>query len=284
LLGSDKSSRNVNHSESISRYATPKILGAGILIPLGLIALFLVFQSNEGDLASQTESMITESKSAEMVEVIPTITPTSPPTPDKSPTPSETVNLDNTRVVGNLIFYYYGYQEYGYVDFTLFSDDIETKLERAGFLSIEDEMISDSFDVSIDRWNQLQSLIPSLVSVEVDSGSGFSKWEKQSILCSDEVIRECRLNLVDFAKKLFKNYKSKFVVSIKYNISNEEQLKDAGMFISNGSIDTITFEPATCLNIYDKSTKPPKGFEHISSGDTDWKKDIYKSLIASGDC
>jgi hypothetical protein len=282
-------------SESNSSFGSPKILGTFAVTVIGLFALFIVLQMGRSSESTKLESSVVDSTPDNNVNKIPLITPSISassevsPTPEKkiSPTPGREVNLDNKKIVGNVVYDYDAFLESGFVDFTLFSDDIETKGERIGYLTFQDkEGFSPSLNIfadsSIDRYDQLRVLIPSLVSVEVDSGKGFSKWENQIIKCDDF---GCNLILPGFEDMIFKNYDSKKVIRIKYNISSEEQLKDANMSITNASIDKITFEPATCSDIYVKVTKPAKGFEYLLGAIyKDWKNDVYNSLISSGDC
>jgi hypothetical protein len=259
---------------------TTKILGLIALVPTALIALFLVFQSNEGDLATQTKPMITESKPAEIVKVIPTTTPTSSPTPVKSPTPSLNVELDDKKIIGNLLYGFNAYIESGYVEFLLFSDDFESKDNRVSYLFYENEGIGPTIEsqdsLTPERWNQVRNLIIESVSVDVDSGAGFSKWENQSVSCNE--FRDCYITLFGFREKFMGPFNSKQVIRIKYNVSNEDQLKDVDLYSTNGSMDVLTFEPASCLTIYNKMINPPKGFDNINEVNNEYRSDLYDLL------
>jgi hypothetical protein len=296
LSSTAKSFGSNKRSKSNTSLGSPRILVTFAVTVIGLVALFIVLQMGRSSDSTKLESSVVDSTPDNNVNEIPLITPSISassevsPTPEKkiSPTPGREVNLDNKKIVGSVVYDYDANIESGYVNFTLFSDDIETKDDRFGYIAFQDgagfsgtsiNLFSGS---SIDRYNQLRVLIPSLVSVEVDSGKGFSKWENQIIKCYDF---GCNLILPGFEDMIFKNYDSKKVIRIKYNISSEEQLKDAGMYITNASIDKITFEPATCSDIYVKVTQPAKGFEYLSASiEEDWKNNVYNSLISSGDC
>jgi hypothetical protein len=198
--------------------------------------------------------------------------------------------LDDTKIVGNLIYIVYenfvardGAEVYGY--FSLFSEDFKTKDERIGNIFYQARPINLVESTSIDRSNQLRDLISKSVSVDVDSGSGFAKWENQSISCDSDELWGCNISLVDFQNRFMKNYKSKQVVKVQYNVSDVEQLQDASLYVTNGSIETYSFEPATCSMIYEKMTNPPKDHVIIDKYySEDFKTDLYNLLISSGDC
>jgi hypothetical protein len=190
------------------------------------------------------------------------------------------VELDDKKIIGNLLYGFNAYIESGYVEFLLFSDDFESKDNRVSYLFYENEGIGPTIEskdsLTPERWNQVRNLIIESVSVDVDSGAGFSKWENQSVSCNE--FRDCYITLFGFREKFMGPFNSKQVIRIKYNVSNEDQLKDVDLYSTNGSMDVLTFEPASCLTIYNKMINPPKGFDNTYEVNNEYRSDLYDLL------
>ena len=216
---------------------TTKILGLIALVPTALIALFLVFQSNEGDLASQTESMITESKSAEMVEVIPTITPTSPPTTDKSPTPSVNIELDDKKIIGNIISFDEGSWFYSFKD--SFNKEIWPNFEDFWLNIFNDVPLSD------ENLLQIKEKISDSPRIEIESGGSWINYPNQLFTCTD-YNRACWITLGDIHKKFTKSYSKSTNISLRVIIPNQDLYPFQKLSRENMEIIKIDIVPTTC--------------------------------------
>jgi hypothetical protein len=213
-------------------------------------------------------------------------TPTNLPTPDISPTPSLNIDLDDKKIVGNLIYDFSAYMGWGYIEFLLFSDNIKNRDTDLSYMFYEREGIGPTLDsrdsLTPERWNQVRNLITESVSIDVDSGAGFSKWENQSVSCN--VYRDCEISLLGFKDQFMKTYDRKQVVRIKYNVSKQDLFRDVDLYSTNGSIDVLTFEPATCLTIYNKMINPPKDFENMEEIDKEYRTNLYNLLRKIDGC
>jgi len=153
---------------------TVAIGGLGTLIILIIGFYFIPIRGVEEKTVSLS-SLDKEKNTEDTDDVIvipkstPTVTTTSSPTPDTSPTPSLNSDLDDKKVVGNLIY------EEGNIEVASFSREFN----RNNFwVSNTEYYLNDLYDVKdtfpVSRWLEIKNQISSSTFVEVNLGQG---WE-----------------------------------------------------------------------------------------------------------
>jgi serine/threonine protein kinase len=270
-------SNKIRRLDGSPYFKLPVLIGGlGTLIILIIGFYFIPIRGVEEKTVSL--SALEKEKNTEDTDVIvipkntPTITTTSSPTPDKSPTPSLNSDLDDKKVVGNLIY------EEGNIEVASFSREFN----RNNFwVSNTEYYLNDLYDVKdtfpVSRWLEIKNQISSSTFVEVNLGQGWEKFSNQTIDCPDYLM-ECTLFLNGFVDILNSKYSKTTTIEIRFRIENEAALNDAKLIYNDMEIVRIKIVPSTCSQIFKVMTTDSK----IDGGDWEgWDKKDYMNELTN---